>query len=107
MHWLTKPECIPKGRTWVLDQLPKRNCGELKVEGNERVEGWGLLLKEGVDGQKVAIMVFIVLAVSLLFAILYSCLAHDIQGGFGVSSYMVAAVAVPAALALNRVGRSG
>jgi hypothetical protein len=107
MHWLTKPECIPEGRTWVLDQLPKRNCGELKVEGNERVEGWGLLLKEGVDGQKVASMVFIVLLISLLFAIFYSCFAHDIQGGFGVSSYMVAAVAVPAALVLNRVGRSG
>ncbi|KAH3997004.1 hypothetical protein HBI81_129790 [Parastagonospora nodorum] len=107
MHMLTSPECkIDKKQTWVLNQLPKRR-GQLDVKVNEYADGWGLHFKEDLDGRILSGMVFIVLTFSFLFSVLWSSVEEDIQGGFGVGSYIVAAVAVPAALALNRSGKLG
>lgn len=55
-------------------------------------EGWGIYYEEGVDFDLIIGVVFVVfLLASLLFAILWTRLEMDIQGAFGVSSYMVTA----------------
>jgi hypothetical protein len=105
MHWLDRPECILKGQTLVLEQLPKRNCGELEAKVNKRVEGWGILLKEGLNSRKVNGIVFSIVVISLIFVILWSWLKENIQEGFGVGQYIIAAaLAIPAVLVLSRVG---
>ncbi|KAH6094308.1 hypothetical protein HBI65_125600 [Parastagonospora nodorum] len=104
MHWLDRPGCITQGQTWVLAQLPKRNCGELQAKVNERTEGWGLVLKEGPNIRMVTGIVFSIVIISVPFVVLWSCLKHSIQDGFSVGQYMIAAaLALPAVLVLNHV----
>ncbi|EAT88389.1 hypothetical protein SNOG_04629 [Parastagonospora nodorum SN15] len=91
-------------KTWVLAQLPKRNCGELQAKVNERTEGWGLVLKEGPNIRMVTGIVFSIVIISVPFVVLWSCLKHSIQDGFSVGQYMIAAaLALPAVLVLNHV----
>ena len=52
-------------------------------------------------------MVISVLLASFLFAVLWSNLEHDVQGGFGVASYIVTVLAVFVALVVNRAGMLG
>jgi hypothetical protein len=105
MHMLRKPECIVDGPTFVLDQVPKRMGGELKGNVKALAEGWGLYFQEGWDLRILTGMVVIVLVASLIFAVLWSYFKHDVQGAFGVSSYIVTAIGVPVALFLNQAGR--
>ncbi|KAF2856435.1 hypothetical protein T440DRAFT_463778 [Plenodomus tracheiphilus IPT5] len=90
MHWLARPECIKEAETFVLNQLPKRNCGELTAIVGKPVDGWGLLYEENWN-YRLLISVLFALALlgSLVFAILWSCFEYDIQGVFGVSSYII------------------
>ena len=107
---LTSPECIHEEKTLVLDQLPKRTCGELEGKVRQPAEGWGLHYQEGQDFDLLMGVVFIVLVASLLFGVLWSYFKHDVQGAFGVASYMVTAVAAFVALVtlvVNRAGRLG
>ncbi|KAI8936180.1 hypothetical protein NX059_006613 [Plenodomus lindquistii] len=90
MHWLTHPECIRKDETFVFDQLPKRKCGLLKADVGKPVDGWGLLYEENWNYRLfISILFALALSGSVIFAILWSCFEHDIQGAFGVSSYII------------------
>jgi hypothetical protein len=107
MHYLTRPECCHEYDTRVFDQLPKRTRGKLEGKIKRSTVGWGLYFQEGVDFGKLTSVVFTVLVVSFLFAVLWSNLEHDIQGGFGIASYVVTVVAMFVALVVNRAGRLG
>ncbi|KAH7069264.1 hypothetical protein FB567DRAFT_456853, partial [Paraphoma chrysanthemicola] len=107
MHMLTSPDCIPADETLVLEQLPKRTCGELQGKVRQPAEGWGIHFQEGWDTDILIGVVTIMFLASLVFAIIWSYFKHDIQGAFGVSSYMITAVGVLVALIVNRAGRLG
>lgn len=92
MHMLCSPQCIDVRETWVLDQLPKRTRGELEERAGQPVEGWGIYYQEGVDFDMIIGVVFCIFVLaSLLFGILWTVFEHDVQGAFGISSYMVTA----------------
>jgi hypothetical protein len=105
---LNRPECINEKETYVLKQLPKRICGKLEGKAGHPAEGWGIHYQEGWDFD---LLIGIVLAVfllgSLLFAVLWSHFRLDVQGAFGVSSYMVTASGIFVAWIANRAGKLG
>lgn len=103
---LTSPHCIHENERFVLEQLPKRTKGELKGCLGKPVEGWGMYYQEGWDFDLVIGVVLVVfLIASLLFAVLWSVYKVDIQGAFGVSSYMVTASGIFIAWIANRAGK--
>ena len=91
----------------MLDQLPKRTCGKLEGKVRQPAEGWGLHFQEGQDFGILAGMLVIALVASMLFAVLWSYFRDDVQGAFGVASYIVAAAVAFVALVVNRNGRIG
>jgi hypothetical protein len=108
MHMLSSPQCINEQETWVFDQLPKRTVGELQAYAGQSVEGWGIYYQEGVDFDMIISVVFVVfILASLLFAILWTRLELDIQGAFGVSSYMVTASGIFLAWIASRAKNFG
>jgi hypothetical protein len=108
MHWLTDPQCVGEGETFILQQLPKRTKGELKGEIGKPVEGWGLHFEEGWDFDVlIGIVLAIFLVGILLFAVLWSHFKLDVQGAFGVSSYIVTASGIFVAWFANRAGKLG
>jgi hypothetical protein len=95
MHLFSSPSCINKNDTWILDQLPKRTCGQLHGKVGQPAEGWGIYYQEGWDMDKIALVLFLVfLLASLLFGILWTRFKMDLQGAFGVSAYMVTACGI-------------
>jgi hypothetical protein len=89
MHWLSSPNCIDPKATTVLYQLPKRTKGELKGANGQSVEGWGIHFQEGFElGLVFRMVVAVMLLASILFGILWSYFKMDVQGAFGVSSYL-------------------
>lgn len=108
MHMLSSPECINDQVTWVLEQLPKRTAGKLQERAKQPVEGWGIYYQEGIDWDMVIGAVFLLFLLgSLLFAILWTTLKMDIQGAFGVSSYMVTASGIFLAWLASRAKNYG
>ena len=105
---LDSPSCLKEQGTSILDQLPKRTCGQLSERADQPAEGWGIYYKEGVDFDTIISVVFgIFLLASLLFGILWTRLEMDIQGAFGVSSYMVAASGISMAWLASRAKNFG
>ncbi|KAF2643421.1 hypothetical protein P280DRAFT_394746 [Massarina eburnea CBS 473.64] len=105
-HLFTTPTCINENDTWILDQLPKRICGELQGKAGQPAEGWGIYYQEGWDRDVITLGVFgIFLVASLIFGVLWSCLKMDVQGAFGVSAYMVAACGVFVSLVTVKVDK--
>ncbi|KAL8805454.1 MAG: hypothetical protein Q9200_005419 [Gallowayella weberi] len=75
---------------------PKKRKEKLEVcpQSGTNV-GWGIHLVEGWAITKIWILAFAVfLASSLIFAIAWALLEHDLQGAFGVSTYFVALAAL-------------
>jgi hypothetical protein len=106
MHMLTSPDCIDATETCVFKQLPKRTKGELKGKIGQPAEGWGISFQEGWDFDLlVGIVLVVFLLASLLFAVLWSHFKLDVQGAFGVSSYMVTATGILVAWFANRAGK--
>lgn len=105
---LNSPSCINEKETWVLEQLPKRTCGPLEGKLGQPVEGWGIYYQDGVDFDTVIGVVFgLFLLASLLFSVLWTTLEMDIQGAFGVSSYMVAASGISMAWLASKAKNFG
>jgi hypothetical protein len=103
MHMFTSPECIHEEDDFVFKQLPKKLKGELKGELGQAVDGWGLYYHQDRDYDKlISIALVICLMGSLLFAVLWSYFKWDVQGAFGVSSYMVTVSGVVVAWIVNR-----
>ncbi|CAN9338657.1 unnamed protein product [Alternaria alternata] len=104
----TCPTDVHEKDTWILDQLPKRTCGELKGQIGQPAEGWGIYYDEGLDGDMLAWTILIVfLVASLLFGVLWSKFQYDIQGAFGVSAYMVACCAAVLPVIVTKLGNKG
>lgn len=100
---LSSPQCINEQETWVLEQLPKRTAGELLERIGQPAEGWGVYYQEGVDFDTIITVVFVAfLLASLLFAVLWTKFEMDIQGAFGVSSYMITAGGIVLAMVASR-----
>ncbi|KAB8236421.1 uncharacterized protein BDW43DRAFT_239171 [Aspergillus alliaceus] len=53
MDLFTYPNCIKPSTTLVVQQLPKRTCGELQSEYIEMKEAWGIYYKEDWDWTKI------------------------------------------------------
>ena len=105
---LTCPTDVHEQDTWILDQMPKRTRDELRGQIGQPAEGWGIYHEEGLDRDMItlAILVVFILA-SVLFGILWSRFHFDIQGAFGVSSYMVACCAIFISFFATRVEKLG
>lgn len=104
----TCPTDAHQDDTWILDQLPKRTCGELQGKIGQPAEGWGIYYQEGWDRDMIALVVFLIFVLaSLLFGILWSKFQFDVQGAFGVSAYMCTASGILVTLIATRVERSG
>lgn len=56
----------------------------------DRNEGWGVCFIEGVSWSRVCLFGFIGVVASTVFGVAWTMLRDDIQGGFGVASYMLA-----------------
>lgn len=108
LHMLKSPECINEEDTWIHDQIPKRICGKLRGDRGSPAEGWGLYFEEGwdVDAVLCFAVVSLVLA-SLLFGICWNVLEKDIQGAFGVASYVVTLSGMIIALIVRAAGKIG
>ena len=100
------PLQINEKQTWIYNLVPKRNWGELNGRADEPTEGWGFYFEEGWDFDvlvNVALVVFML--ASLLFGILWTVLKSDIQGAFGVSSYIVTLSGLIIAFVVRQAGR--
>ncbi|KAF1847273.1 uncharacterized protein K460DRAFT_278788 [Cucurbitaria berberidis CBS 394.84] len=106
MHMLASPDCIHEKETWILDQLPKRTCGELQGKVGQPAEGWGIHYREGWDSDSITGTRFVIfLLASLLFAVLWSAFKMDVQGAFGVSAYMTAATGILISWVVRRASK--
>jgi len=104
---LKKPNEINPNQTWIYNLVPKRLVGELTGTGGygQPREGWGLYFQEGWDIDLIITISFVVFILgSLLFAVCWSVLEHDVQGAFGVSAYMVTACGLFVAFVVNKTG---
>ncbi|KAF2011921.1 hypothetical protein BU24DRAFT_425752 [Aaosphaeria arxii CBS 175.79] len=107
LHQFKHPELISAKETSVLKQIPKRKCGKIQASGLVAAEGWGLHYEE--DWNIVLIIILIVgltIPASLLFGICWTIIKTDIQGAWGVSSYMVTTSALFVGLLLGGVAKS-
>ena len=105
---LKAPLEIDKDETFILDQLPKRICGMLQGQAGQPSEGWGMYFEEGLDFDFIIGVIFAIFVLaSLLFGILWTVLEMDIQGAFGISSYMVTASSVFLAWMASRAKNFG
>jgi hypothetical protein len=57
-------------------------------------EGWGICFVEGVSWTRVCALGFVGFSASLIFAVSWTVVRGDIQGAFGVASYMLGALAL-------------
>jgi hypothetical protein len=90
MHMLYEPDCFEEGDASILDLLPRRTRGELQVTGTP-VEGWGIYYQERQDiSSTLGTMFTVFFLASLLFLVLWTVFKGDIQGGSGVSAYIIA-----------------
>lgn len=106
LHYFKHPERISEKEMSVLNQIPKRNCGELKADGKIPTDGWGLYYEEDWNiGLILGAIAAISILTSLVFGICWTVIKADIQGAWGVSSYMVTTCALVVAL-LSMIGRS-
>ena len=107
MHLFNSHCDIDENETWILDQLPKRICGELHGKAGQPAEGWGIYYQEGWDRDTITLIATVVFFLgSLLFGILWSMFKMDVQGAFGVSAYMATACSLLVSLVAMRTDKS-
>jgi hypothetical protein len=106
LHYFKHPELIAEKEMSILNQLPKRNCGKMQPTGQMPARGWGLYYEEGWNiGLIIGVIVGITISAGLLFGIYWTIAKTDIQGAWGVSSYMVTSCALVVAL-LSTISRA-
>jgi hypothetical protein len=88
MDMFTDPDSIQKGSTFVVDQFPKRTCGELSSNCTELVHAWGICYKEDWNFIRIWWVLGIGFFVpSMLFGVLWAVFREDVQGAFGIASW--------------------
>lgn len=75
--------------TWMVEQFPKRKRGTLFGSSDQPAEGWGIYYKEGWNPKMIARFILGLLLASLVFGIVWTQVKSDIQGAFGVASWIV------------------
>ena len=87
----------PRTQTKILSVshgFPKRMSERLQIRSENASEvGWGVHFAEGLHWKKVLAVEAIVTLTSIIFGVCWSVLRNDIQGGFGVSAYVMAILA--------------
>lgn len=78
---------------WCLDRLPKKLGQRFENGGSS---GWGIHIVEGPDWYVISVLLGVMFLVTGIVGILWSILKSDVQGGFGIASYL--AVLVTAAM---------
>ena len=87
-HWLQHPRGVPKERKSTLNQLPKK-VGELTLNPDSMEVGWGIHFEDGFCWSSRGVFAMMLpIPASLLFGVLWSMLHSDVQGGFGVATYI-------------------
>ncbi|XPS79088.1 hypothetical protein M3J09_011077 [Ascochyta lentis] len=105
LHYFNHPLLISEREKSILNQPPKRMCGGLQADGRVPAEGWGLYFEESWNISLVIIVTVVVTTfTSLLFGIYWMLKMSDIQGTWGVSSYMITTCALVVAR-LSIIGR--
>jgi hypothetical protein len=96
MHLYYHPECADNNSHTLLDHFPRKVEERLEVCPVKGMSpGWGIHFVEGWDWDKIWVFAFVLFGLgSLTFGIAWSTMEHDIQGAFGVSSYMVTFLAL-------------
>lgn len=108
LHMLKSPGCVSDKGSSILNILPRRICGRLDEGLTEPAEGWGIYYQEDLNVDMVITVIFgIFLLGSLLFGVLWSALKMDIQGAFGVSSYVMTASGIVTAWVATRAKQFG
>ena len=80
------PDCfgkVPKKLRHKLMACPNRGSSK----------GWGLCFSEGLSWLKLLLCCFFGIALSAAFGIVWSVVRSDVEGGFGVSCFMLASFA--------------
>lgn len=95
MHLFTSCSAQPPTTSLYLRHIPKRKDKALSfradvVEGNT---GWGLHFVEKLNGSlAVTVMFSVSLLLGIVFAVCWSIWRKDVQGAFGVASYVTSVV---------------
>jgi hypothetical protein len=89
MHTYHHPEDADN-YTLCLDRFPKRKTGRLQHTDGRPVPGWGIHFTAGLDQTKLCFVGLFCTVCSASFGIIWSVVRNDVQGGFGVSAYMMA-----------------
>lgn len=87
-HWLQDPHGVPAERKSTRNQLPKK-FGQLRLSPSSMATGWGIHFQEGFCWRSRGVFTMMLpIPASLLFGVFYSTLNKDVQGGFGVATYI-------------------
>lgn len=95
MHLFTSCSAQPLNTYLYLRHIPKRKERALAFRGGsvDALTGWGLHFVEGLNGAlAVTVMFGVSLFMGIVFAIYWSVWRHDVQGAFGVASYVTSVV---------------
>ncbi|KAF2117486.1 hypothetical protein BDV96DRAFT_644901 [Lophiotrema nucula] len=89
-HLFTEPDCVKNTQKWILAQVPKRIKDELEGDMSKAVFGWGVDFQEGWSPFKVTLLILggFVMS-SIVFGVVWTVMKKDLQGAFGVSSWLV------------------
>ncbi|KAH9223940.1 hypothetical protein DL95DRAFT_378835 [Leptodontidium sp. 2 PMI_412] len=95
MHLFTSCSAQPPNSSLYLRHIPKRIDKALSfradvIEGNT---GWGLHFVENLNTSLAVTVLFAIsLILGIVFAVCWSILKKDVQGAFGVASYVTSVV---------------
>lgn len=87
-HYFKHPEELHEKQQYLLNQIPKHLRGQLSAALDAPVRGWGLSFEEGLNYWP---LITLMLIPPLVFGIVWSICKRDIQSGFGVAAYCLAA----------------
>lgn len=102
MHFFHNPKCAPpQGER--LSELPKKITGPLRCKPNQSKRyGWGIHFIEEPSMAKVWVFVLLFSIFLFIFAIFWSIIRNDIQGGFGVAAFIAAIGAMVISVACSQ-----
>ena len=88
LHCLWKPG--PHLDRFWLDFFPKKLKEALQYASSkpEMNTGWGIHVVEGVNWAAVTYLAFVLVSISAVLGIVYSAVAHDVGGGFGMAAFL-------------------
>jgi hypothetical protein len=95
MHNYHNPTCVRDAQNWVLNQFPKRCCGQLVGRDEAPSLGWGIHFQEGWHRDKIWNIGFVFFGLGILiFGVLWGVLKRDVQSAFAIAGYWITALAV-------------